>query len=168
MSKRCEAPVRPARAGIAFVLAGYCAASSAGLLPDSEREQLLARALHDFWIQARDERGMLLTPASEAERHTVPVSRALVERAFDAGEASGLGQWCGLDWRGNQDALTEAVRRQGYADKQIVFLSFLHRAAQSRIASAMAKAYTCEASDRTTVLKMLDRSRSNTLKAIFY
>ena len=133
--------------------------SLAGVLSEAQREELLSLVLQNFWGKARLSNGQLVQPASEAERATVPISKTVVNRSFDIGEVSGLAEWCNLAWQSNYFALTKAARSRGFSDKQIAFVSFLHGAAQGRIASAMSKKGMCSAEEWQKIEQFLDQSK---------
>ena len=147
-----------------LVLAIACGHAHAGILADKEREELIAVVLKNFWGRAKLSNGQLAQPGSEEERTTVPISKAAANRALDAGEVSGLGEWCKLDWEPNYFSLTKAARSRGFNDKQVAFASFLHGAAQGRIASAMAKAGPCKDEDRMKIERLLNQSRDKGLE----
>jgi hypothetical protein len=136
----------------------------AGILPPPEREELIKTVLKNFWGNAIVAKGQTAQPSSEAERHTVPIARSLALRVIDAGEISGLGEWCRLDWRSHYLSLTKAARAKGLTEKQVAFISFVHGAAQGRIADAMAKAPACGEQERPKVQQMLDGSRLRALE----
>ena len=141
-------------AGLALV----CGCAHAGLIPDPHREDLIQQILGVFWGKARLPGGQFVQPASEEERTTVPISKAAAHRVIDAGEISGLGEWCKLDWERHYLSLTRAARAGGFTDKQVAFVSVLHGAAQGVVASAMAKRGACEAEDRSRIDEMLKQS----------
>ena len=114
--------------------------------------------LKNFWGQAKLSDGRFAQPASEEERHTVPITNAVVHRALDAGEVSGLAEWCKLDWESHYRALTRAARTAGLSHKQVAFVSILHGAAQGRIASAMATTGACSDHYRRKVEPILKES----------
>jgi len=144
----------------------YGGACHAAVLSDSERERLVSQALQQFWGRAIQANGQFIQPSSEAERNTVPVSKTIVNRAFDVGEISGLGQWCGLDWEANYFALTKSARNKGLSDTQVAFISFLHGAAQGRISSAMEKTSPCNEGERSKVRQMLEKSKARGLNGV--
>jgi hypothetical protein len=84
---------------------------------------------------------------------------------MDAGEFSGLGEWCKLDWQSHYFALTKAARAKGLTDKQVAFVSFLHGAAQGRVASAMASS-ACTGEDRARVEQLMSRSKARGLEGL--
>jgi hypothetical protein len=120
-------------------------------LPEKERDELIALVLKNFWGKAKLSNGQYAQPASEEERNRVPISKAVAYRAMDAGEISGLGEWCRLNWESHYLSLTKAARAKGFNDKQVAFVSFLHGAAQGRIAKAMEKGRPCGDADRTKI-----------------
>mgnify|MGYP003575946500 CR=1 FL=1 len=142
----------------AVLLAAVCVPAKSALLPDDERQALIAVVLKNFWGQAKLSDGRFAQPASEEERHTVPITNAVVHRALDAGEVSGLAEWCKLDWQSHYRALTRAARTACLSDKQVAFVSILHGAAQGRIASAMATTGACSHHYRRTVEPILKES----------
>lgn len=140
-----------------------CNLCYAGVLPDAQRDELSSRVLQGFWGRAKLSNGELAQPASEAERNTVPVSKAIENRSLDAGEISGLGEWCKLNWEANYFSLTKAARGKGLNDKQVAFVSFLHGAAQGRVFSAMSKSSPCLEQERSKVQQMLNQSKARGL-----
>lgn len=129
--------------------------ASAGIVPQSVREELFSRALEGFWGRAQMPDGKLILPASEDERRVLPVSNNVANDAFDRGELSGLAEWCGLDWKANFRALTRNARQNGQSEKQVAFISVLHGVAQGTVASAMARAGPCQPPEREKVRAQL-------------
>ena len=151
------------RSCLLFLLFGLCSLCYAGILPDAQREELASRVLQNFWGRAKLSNGEFAQPSSEAERNTVPVSKAIANRSFDVGEISGLGEWCKLDWESNYLSLTKAARGKGLNDKQVAFISFLHGAAQGRVFSAMSKTSPCSEQERIKVEQMLNQAKERGL-----
>lgn len=139
------------------VLSSLC---NAGLLPDAQREKLSSVILQNFWGRAKLSNGEFAQPSSVKERNSIPISKSLTNRALDAGEISGLGEWCKLDWKSNYFSLTKAARSKGLNDKQIAFISFLHGAAQENIFSMMSTSTPCSEKERINVEKMLNQSKA--------
>jgi hypothetical protein len=135
----------------------FCAPSYGGVLPEVQRDALITHVLQNFWGRAKVASGEFVQPSSEAERNTIPVSKAIAYRSIDAGEISGLAMWCKLDWRPNYSSLTKSARSKGMNDKQVAFVSFLHGAAQGQVSSAMGNT-PCSDEERITVNKMLNRN----------
>ena len=138
-------------------LALTCGLAHAGVLPETHRGELIRMVLDNFWGKAKLPGGQFVQPASEQERITVPISRAAAHRTIDAGEISGLGEWCKLDWEPHYYSLTRAARARGFSDKQVAFVSVLHGAAQGVVATAMAKGGECN-EDRTRIEQLLKQS----------
>jgi hypothetical protein len=143
--------MRSAVRSLALVLALTCGSALAGMIPDAARDELIDRVLKSFWGRAKVSKDRYAEPASEQERTTVPVSKRAAYRTIDAGEISGLGEWCGVDWQAHFLSLTRAARSKGFNDKQIAFVSVLHGAAQGSIASALRKGQACTDADRVKV-----------------
>jgi len=139
-------------------LALVCGYAHGGVLPETNRGELIQMVLENFWGKAKLPNGQFVQPASEEERTTVPISRAAAHRAIDAGEISGLGEWCKLDWEPHYFSLTRAARAKGFSDKQVAFVSVLHGAAQGVIATAMAKGGECDVQDRSRMEQLLKQS----------
>jgi hypothetical protein len=97
-------------------------------------------------------------PSSEAERNTVPVSKPLAYRAIDAGEMSGLGEWCGADWQPHFLALARAARAKGLNEKQVAFVSVLHGASQGYVVSSLRDGRPCSDAERAKVERSLRES----------
>ena len=146
------------RSAVVLLTLMLCASAHSAVLSDMDRERLLDNVLKNFWGQAKLSNGQVARPASEAERNVAPVSRVMAFRAMDAGEVSGLGEWCKLDWESHYMALTRAARDRKLNDTQVAFVSFLHGAAQGSIASAMAKS-SCTDDQRGKVQQMLEHSK---------
>ena len=149
-----------------LVLAVACSHVSAGMLPDKAREELIALVLKNFWGKAKLSTGQFAQPSSEEERTTIPISKAVAYRALDAGEISGLGEWCKLDWESNFLSLTKAARSRGLNDKQVAFASVLHGTAQGRVASAMTRSGACNDQDRARAERLLNQSRVRGLEGL--
>jgi hypothetical protein len=164
LSKRVDGGWRWSLVVAPLLLAAICVPAKAAPLPDDERQALIAAVLKNFWGQAKLSDGRFAQPASEEERHTVPIPNAVVHRALDAGEVSGLAEWCKLDWESHYRALTRAARTAGLNDKQVAFLSVLHGAAQGRIASAMATTGACSDHYRRKVEPLLKQSTAKGIR----
>jgi hypothetical protein len=123
----------------------------------SQREAIVLRMLGRFWGNAVDVHGRRIEPDSDEDRKTVPVSRAAAMRALDAGNISGLAEWCGLQWEPHYFALTRSARSMKMADKQIAFLSVLHGAAQGALVHARA-GRSCNSSERELAASLMAES----------
>ena len=128
------------------------------MMSTKERQELIALVLKNFWGKAKLSDGQYAQPASEEERKSVPVSNAIAQRAIDAGEVSGLGEWCGLKWQPHYLSLTKAARTRGLSDKQVAFVSFLHGAAQGRVVRALSKGRPCSDAERSKIERYLNES----------
>lgn len=129
----------------------------AGVLPLELRSNLAQRALTVFWGNARDSSGSPIVPRDNRDRMTYPVTPKVMQQVIDAGELSGLAQWCQLDWEPRYFALTRAARNEKFSDKQVAFVSFLHGMTQEAIFSAMERK-ACSLSARSKVKEALCRS----------
>lgn len=136
--------------------------SLAGFIPDKQRDILVQDVLKEFWGRAKNSQGEFIQPASENERNTVPIATTVAYRALDAGEISGLAEWCGLNWQDHYLALTKSARSQKFNDKQVAFVSVLHGAAQNIIVSAMKK-NVCGEKERAKTQVMLNESKARGL-----
>ena len=131
--------------------------ATAGVVPQSAREELFNRALEGFWGRARMPDGTPIQPTSEQDRRTFPVNKSVANFAFDVGELSGLAQWCALDWQANFTALTRSARKNGQTEKQVAFISVLHGVAQGTIETAMSKSEPCAPQEREKVRAQVER-----------
>lgn len=130
---------------------------------NAEKDELIYWILERFWGNARDSKGAAIQPSSELDRRTVPVPFSVAYRALEAGEISGLGAWCELDWQPHYFSLTAAARRQGMTDKQVAFISFLHGLKQGRTLTS--KKSPCTAVDRERTMELLEVSQAQELDA---
>jgi len=137
-------------------------AAVAGVIPNEQRKALIQEALSNFWGRAINSRGELIQPASAKERSIVPVKDSVAQRALDAGELSGLAEWCGLDWESHYRSLTRAARNKGLSDTQVAFISFLHGTAQGIIVEAM-KDSACGNEEKSRAMRWLNESRERGL-----
>ncbi len=149
-------------AALAFVL--IHAIALAGWLPDADRAQLVQRVFQGFWGAARNPAGDLIQPTDERDRNTIPVDDAMVQRSLDAGEISGLAQWCRLDWEPHFLSLTRSVRAKRGPEKQVAFVAMLHGAAQGRMESVM-KNQTCTPAHKERIQRMMQESLDQNRKA---
>lgn len=101
------------------------------------RDEIIYSMLSQFWGQARDVHGKPIQPASDKERTTVPVPMPVAYRALEAGETSGMAEWCGLDWEPHYFSLTKVARSHEMSDTQVAFISVLHGAAQENFVHSM-------------------------------
>jgi hypothetical protein len=137
-----------------LLAAFYPTLTQAGLLDAYARADLTQQALSGFWGNARDSIGNPIQPSDAQDRATVPVAPAIVDKAINAGEISGLAEWCGLNWEPRYYALTRAARTERMTDKQVAFISFLHGAAQQTLVSTM-RGKPCGDPQRTKVREAL-------------
>ena len=151
---------------LAVCFALVCGYAHGGVLPETNRSELIRMVLDNFWGKAKLPSGQFVQPASEEERTTVPISKAAAHRAIDAGEISGLGEWCKLDWEPHYFSLTRAARARGFSDKQVAFVSVLHGAAQGVVVTALAKGAECNGEDRSKIEQLLKQSREKGLEGI--
>jgi hypothetical protein len=145
---------------ISVLLAIFCSYSYSGLLPDPQREELLPLVLKQFWGKAKLSNGQYVQPASEAERTTLPVPKAVANRAIDIGEISGLAAWCKLDWNPNYFAMTKSARSNGFTDTQVAFVSVLHGASQGLMAKIMSKSGECSSEQQLKIKQLLNQSKT--------
>lgn len=148
---------------IAFALALVLtpvASQADGLLPAEVKESLIGAALSGFWGRARDSSGMIIQPASEAERTTVPVNRSSVDRALSIGETSGLAEWCGLAWTDNLLNMTRSARQAGRSDKQVAFLTVAHGMALESVSGSLKRSRQCDAQMRAKVKGLVERMQT--------
>lgn len=129
----------------------------AGVLPTELRSALAQGALAKFWGNARDSSGKPIVPRDDRDRMTYPVTSKVMQQVLDAGELSGLAEWCLLDWKPRYFALTRAARKEKFSDKQVAFVSFLHGFTQGAILSVMERK-ACSQSARSRVREALSRS----------
>lgn len=124
----------------------------------SDKDALISWVLVRFWGNAQDSTGARIQPSSDVDRRTVPIPRDIAYRAIEAGEISGLGMWCGLDWDTHYRSLTAAARARKMSDKEVAFISVLHGTAQGL--ALKSKHAPCSESEREQVAAKLRSSRS--------
>jgi hypothetical protein len=149
------------RAPMFLLLALVSGHASAGSLGDADQDAFIADALQMFWGRARISDGSFVQPASETERETVPISRPMAYRVIEAGEISGVAEWCDIDWIPHFLSLTAAARRHGLNETQVAFVGFLHGMAQGDAIAA--KSAQCSEADRANVIKKLAASMEQSL-----
>jgi hypothetical protein len=130
---------------------------------NAQKDVLISRILERFWGHAIDSKGALIQPSSDLDRRTVPIPFNVAYRALEAGEISGLAEWCGLDWKSHYFSLTAAARQHGMSDKQVAFISVLHGAMQG--GTLASKASPCAEGDRSQISETLEVSRKQGLEA---
>jgi len=124
----------------------------------SDKDALISWILERFWGNAIDSTGAAIQPSSDLDRRTVPIPREIAYRAIEAGEISGLGAWCHLDWDSHYRSLTAAARARKMSDKEVAFISFLHGISQGL--ALKSKSAPCSESDREQVAAKLKSSKS--------
>jgi hypothetical protein len=129
---------------------------------DPARDNAIRQILADFWGNARDIRGNPIEPVSQEDRETVPISRAAAYRALEAGNLSGLAEWCGLSWEPHYFALTKAGRSMRMVDKQVAFLSVLHGAGQGTMLN-LRSGETCSPKQRANIESLMLESQKTGL-----
>jgi len=118
---------------VPVVLSAFLAIGCAAIAQEARtdpRDEAIYNMLSHFWGRARDVDGQPIQPTSERERTTVPVPMPVAYRALEAGEVSGIAEWCGLEWEPHYFSLTKSARSHGMSDTQIAFISVLHGAEQ--------------------------------------
>jgi hypothetical protein len=139
----------------AFLLAIFAAATPPALaqdasarfverpLPDEAVDQVLAAVAANI-SQAHGDDDQPLPPLSAEEQSHPLLDRDLVREVFDVGIASGVGQACGLDWRGeNFVPLMHRERARGdRTPHQLAAIAMIHGLIQGQVA---ARGGTCGA-----------------------
>jgi len=128
----------------------------------TERDALISWGLERFWGNGRDSTGAYIQPSSDLDRRTVPVRSSVAYRVIEAGEISGLAEWCGLDWKSHYFSLTAAARQRGMSDKQVAFIGVLHGVVQGNTLSS--KVSPCAKNDGILVAEKLKASRKQGLE----
>ena len=146
----------------ALLVATACVAK--GIPVDPERDVAIQKILAQFWGNARDVHGNPIQPDSAQDRTTVPVSRTAAYRSLEAGNISGLAEWCGLDWESHYLSLTKAARSMKMIDKQIAFVSVLHGAGQGAFLNSV-HGRTCTDYNRTRAKALVLESQESGLPA---
>jgi hypothetical protein len=131
---------------------GLSATAESVEIPADRRAVLVQAAMKAFWGSARDANGKPFVPATERERTTVPVTSGWANLAFDTGEVSGRLAWCKLNWTITFSALTTRARSAQLSEIQVAFISMLHGAAQSTVATA-ASATQCNDKEKAEVIQ---------------
>lgn len=129
----------------------------AGYLPEAQQSQITQLVLKYFWGRAKLPDGSLIQPRDEQDRQTVPVAPGALQMVFDAGEISGIAEWCGLDWNKNFEALMTWARSTNQDDRQVAYTATLHGFVSGYIHSNM-KSRHCEADMRSKAEAMLQQS----------
>jgi hypothetical protein len=146
---------------VSFLAAIACSAFAIAKAPSqaelTERDSVIREILKDFWGNARDIHGRPIQPTSAEDRRTVPISRAAAYRAIEAGNISGLAQWCGLEWEPHYFALTKAARKMKMVDKQVAFISVLHGSGQGVFVRGQS-GQTCTAYNRERAAALMAES----------
>jgi hypothetical protein len=142
---------------VLLILFSVSLTTSAGILPQEHREQLIKTAFANFWGKARLSNGNTVQPDNAAERSTLPISAAAANHVISVGELSGIAEWCGMDWQAHFLYLTSKARRQGFTEKQVAFIGLLHGVAQGNVHSAV-KSKPCAAEQKTQAARMLETS----------
>ena len=145
-------------------LLAFSAMAAEPVQANPARDQAIRQILAGFWGNARDIRGNPIEPSSQKDRETVPISRAAAYRALEAGNLSGLAEWCGLNWESHYFALTKAGRSMRMIDKQVAFLSFLHGADQGTMVNARS-GQTCSPKQRARIESLVLESEKTALPA---
>lgn len=131
----------------------------------SDRDALISWVLERFWGNARDSTGAAIQPSSEIDRRTVPIPRDIAYRAIEAGEISGLGAWCGIEWETHYLSLTAAARQRKMSDKEVAFISLLHGMAQGIAFNS--KSSPCSETEGLLVSAKLKSSKDAGLRATY-
>ena len=149
-------------ASLAVATALAIGVASASSPAADSRDELILSVLGNFWGSARDVAGKPIEPASERERAVVPVPMSVAYRALEAGEASGLAEWCGLPWEPHYFSITNAARSLNMTDTQVAFVSVLHGAAQGAVARSM-QGKTCDSASKVRANARLAASQARGL-----
>lgn len=134
-------------------------------ISEMQRESMIALAHENFWGKAQLANGVVVQPASEAERRTLPIPKAMAHHIAYAGALSGLGKWCGLDWQAHHLAVTGAARKNGLSEMQLAFVGFLHGVAFGSTSSAM-RGEICDEVIKTNIQTTLAQSQKNWMNGL--
>lgn len=89
--------------------------------------------------------------AAEKARDIVPLADG--DRAINTGFISAIAQHCGMAWKGNYDGLLSHYRGEGYTEKQLVFMGFLHNFAMGQFADRLD--YSCSPAAKAEIKRSL-------------
>jgi hypothetical protein len=140
-----------------LLLALSAGAAAAGIVPPTARDALIQEALRGYWGRAKTPDGKVITPASEAERTALPVSKKLAHFAFEVGELSGVAEWCGVAWQPSFSALMRFARKSNQSERQVAFIGVVHGTAQGAVSSAQAKSGQCSAKAKQQVQQRVEQ-----------
>lgn len=117
--------------------------------PDPEKDALIAQVLERFSSPSRDVSG-------EPVRHTLPISTAFAYRAIEAGEISGEGFRCRLNWLRHVNSISASAQKLGMTETQVAFVNALHDAKQAQAKSR--RMFPCYVNKESQARKNLERS----------
>ena len=129
----------------------------AGFLPEDKQAEVVQLVLKHFWGNAKLPDGSVIQPRDEQDRLRVPVAPGALQVVFDAGEVSGIAQWCGLDWQPNFAALMAWARSTNNDERQAAYIATLHGFVSGYIHNAM-KTRACDDALRSKAQAMLQNS----------
>ena len=118
---------------LALLLCFSVAQVRADVLPDPEKDALIAQVLATFWENARDVNGQPFPPPPDEQRYTVPIPIGIAYRAIEAGTISGGASRCKYYWMRHANAISASARRLGMSEPQVAFVNALQDTSQLQL-----------------------------------
>jgi hypothetical protein len=107
----------------------------ADVLPDPQKDALIASVLETFWDTARDANGQPFPPPTDQERRTIPIPISVAYRAIEAGMISGEAFKCRSRWIRHVNAISASARKLGMSEVQVAFVNALQDTRQLQVAA---------------------------------
>lgn len=154
--------VRRVHAVVALVLASTI--FQGALIHSARAEQMTDEDVRVFMAKARehitigtDSDGTPIPPETEAELAVPLIPLEDGRRAIDAGFASGLLQWCDLNWEANMNAFLAGERdSHNWGAKQLAYINVLHGFAMVQYVEAVTPTGACPDDVRAEAQKALN------------
>ncbi len=126
------------------------------IIPNNAHQQVIDRAMNNYWGKARLKDGSYVKPTSEKERNAVLITSDNASEVIKIGELSSLADWCGLEWQSNYSNTTNGARSYGLSGKQVAFVGLLHGVAMGTVDQAV-KGEVCSAEQKKSVKVRLNK-----------
>lgn len=138
------------------LLSALASPTRAEELSDADVEVFMAKAREHITMGA-DSDGTPIPPETEAELAKPLLPLADGRRVIDAGFASGLLQWCGLDWQANMNTFIAGERdSHNWGAKQLAYINVLHGFAMVQYVEALTPTGACPDELRAEAQKALE------------
>ena len=136
--------------------------ASAEVIPSNMYEKIIEVAMSNYWGKAKIEDGSFVTPSSEKERTTLPITTDNAGAVIKMDELSSIADWCGLDWESNYLKVMSGARSYQLTEKQVAFVGLLHGVAMGVVNGAI-KDKECSVEQKSNIESVLKNSSNQSI-----